>query len=460
MMEYKVDSVSMEYQNVVPKILEAYNAFFEIEDKSTKKIKTVTFQVTEDCNLCCTYCYQINKAKNSMSFETAKKFIDLLIEDSYKEDTYFSMEKTRGIIAEFIGGEPLLEIELIDKITDYFRGRLIELKHPWAPYFRISMISNGVLYFDERVQNYLEKNRGLVSFGISLDGCKELHDACRIFNNGKGSYDLAAAAAVDYMKNFDPTMSTKMTFAPENVEYAYDAIVNLVNLGYKSIQCNPIYEDKWNDEHPKIYYQQLKKIADYVLENKLYEYLFIRAFDAHGGFPNEIDVYNENYCGSTGHMLACDYKGDIYPCIRFMKSSLGDSVKPYKIGDINNGINKMPEDRKLVNLLDSITITSQSDDECINCQIATTCGWCTALNYQTFGTPNKRLKSICGMHKAKILANVYYWNQVYLKGGYSNPAYEMRVPKEWALEIIDENEYNMLLGLVEKLKTYRENNAL
>ena len=156
MMEYKVDSVSMEYQNVVPQILEAYNAFFEIEDKSVKKIKTVTFQVTEDCNLCCTYCYQINKAKNSMSFETAKKFIDLLIEDSYKEDTYFSMEKTRGIIAEFIGGEPLLEIELIDKITDYFRGRLIELKHPWAPYFRISMISNGVLYFDEKVQNYFK----------------------------------------------------------------------------------------------------------------------------------------------------------------------------------------------------------------------------------------------------------------------------------------------------------------
>ena len=57
--------------------------------------------------------------------------------------------------------------------------------------------------------------------------------------------------------------------------------------------------------------------------------------------------------------------------------------------------------------------------------------------------------------KARILANVYYWNQVYLKGGYINPAYEMRVPKEWALEIIDEDEYNMLLGLVEALKISR-----
>ena len=449
-MEYKVDSVSMEFQNKIPKSLQAYNTFFDLNDNSTKKIKTVTFQVTEDCNLCCTYCYQINKAKNTMSLETAKKFIDLLINDSYKEHTYFSMTKTLGVVCEFIGGEPLLEIELIDKITDYFRNRLIELKHPWAPFFRVSMISNGVLYYDEKVQAYLEKNKRIISFGISLDGCKELHDACRIFSSGLGSYDLASSAAIHYMKNYDPSMSTKMTFAPENIEYTYDAIVNLVNLGYKTIQCNPIYEDKWDSEHPKIYYKQLKKIADYMLENKLYEYLFVRVFDNHSGFSNDVKNYNQNYCGSTGHMLACDYKGDIYPCIRFMKSSLGTSVEPFKIGDVDHGINITPPDQERVNLLNSITITSQSDDECINCPIATTCGWCTALNYQTFGTPNKRLKSICGMHKARALANVYYWNKVYKKGNYDNEPFPMNIPKEWALEIIDEEEYNMLLSLTKK----------
>ena len=31
---------------------------------------------------------------------------------------------------------------------------------------------------------------------------------------------------------------------------------------------------------------------------------------------------NDNYCGSTGCMLACDPDGVIAPCIRFMKSSL------------------------------------------------------------------------------------------------------------------------------------------
>ena len=38
--------------------------------------KSVTFQVTDACNLACTYCYQINKGTRKMSFETAKKFVD------------------------------------------------------------------------------------------------------------------------------------------------------------------------------------------------------------------------------------------------------------------------------------------------------------------------------------------------------------------------------------------------
>ena len=57
--------------------------FPEIIDK--KAIRQITFQVTEDCCLACTYCYQINKSKNKMSFETAKEFLDNLFEQKYPE---------------------------------------------------------------------------------------------------------------------------------------------------------------------------------------------------------------------------------------------------------------------------------------------------------------------------------------------------------------------------------------
>ena len=49
-----------------------------------------------------------------MSFEIAKKFIDYVFEGRTNPDSRFYEEKTLGFILDFIGGEPLLEIDLID----------------------------------------------------------------------------------------------------------------------------------------------------------------------------------------------------------------------------------------------------------------------------------------------------------------------------------------------------------
>ena len=43
-----------------------------------RKVKTVTFIVTHQCNLRCTYCYEHNKSDRKMDLETAKKCVDLL----------------------------------------------------------------------------------------------------------------------------------------------------------------------------------------------------------------------------------------------------------------------------------------------------------------------------------------------------------------------------------------------
>ena len=50
------------------------------------------------------------------------------------------------------------------------------------------------------------------------------------------------------------------------------------------------------------------------------------------------------------------------------------------------------------------------------------------------------------MHKARALANSYYWNKFYRKYD-MNKRKELTIPKEWALEIISEEEFNMLLDL-------------
>ena len=54
--------------------------------------RVVTFQVTDACNLACSYCYQINKGTKVMKFEDAKKLIDMLLTNDVKMNNYLHIE--------------------------------------------------------------------------------------------------------------------------------------------------------------------------------------------------------------------------------------------------------------------------------------------------------------------------------------------------------------------------------
>ena len=409
--------------------------------------RSVTFQVTDSCNLSCTYCYQCNKGNRRMKFEYAKKLIDMLLSSDERLAGYIDVKTSPAIILEFIGGEPFLEVELIDQICDYFMTQAIELCHPWATMFAISICSNGILYFTDKVQKFLSKWRGKLSFSVTIDGNKELHDACRIFPDGSPSYDLAVAAANDWMSK-GYYMGSKITIAPGNINYIYSAITHMVDLGYKDIHANTVYEKGWTIEHAKIYYNELKRIADYWVDNDLVETHYLSLFEENF-FKPKLETELDNWCGGTGMMLSMDPDGYLYPCIRYMESSLGPDIKPLRIGHVNEGIAQTKCTKDCVDCLNAITRRTQSTDECFYCPIADGCSYCSAYNYQENGTADSRVTYSCDMHKARSLANVYFWNRYYIKNN-KNDVFVMHCPKEWALEIISEQEYNMLKKLEER----------
>lgn len=428
------------------KTFEEYSDFITRLYGGTSLAKSVTFQVTEACNLACTYCYQINKSRNHMSFDVAKQFIDLLLsgERGFKE--YLGYDNSKAVVLEFIGGEPFLEIELIDKIVDYFRDRTIELKHQWAEHFIVSICSNGILYFDPRVQKFLEKNKNHMSFSVSIDGSKRLHDACRVFPDGKPSYDIAVAAALDWMHK-GHQIGSKVTLAKENIAYLNEAIQNLVSLGYDEIHANCAYEPKWNLTDAKVFYTQLRELADFLLSKGGPAEIYCSLFES-GFFEPMSEDEIQNFCGGTGRMLAIDWRGDLYPCIRYMPSSLGSLRKPICIGSVSEGLAITKDTRDCVECMKSVTRKTQSTKECFNCPIAGGCSWCSAYNYQATGTINKRVTDICIMHRARALANHYYWNKWYSESG-QNKRKELYVPDDWALEIVSAEELTMLKSLID-----------
>lgn len=375
-----------------------------------------------------------------MSLDTALKYIDVMFTDK----NYLDKDAYGAIVLEFIGGEPFLEVELIDQILDAFFTKMINEDNHLAVRWVASFSTNGTLYRTEKVQEFINKWQGFISIGVTVDGNKELHDACRVFHNGEGSYDLAIDAALDLTeRGFN--VGSKITIAPENVDKLFVAIKHFIELGFKDIHANCVFEEGWTYDHAKIYYQELKNIADYILDNDLVPKIAFVIFRENNFRPLDPSE-DRNWCGGTGAMLSCDPDGVLLPCTRYAKSSLGTDVPEYQIGNVNDGLMTNEVEIARVEELKTITRHSQSTDECINCPIAAGCAWCSAYNYQTFGTANKRATFICPMHKAESLAYVYFWNSYYRIFNMSDRV-EVYCPKDWALQIIDEDEYNMLLQL-------------
>lgn len=428
----------------IPEFSDYIRKLYNEDDSS---IRDITFQVTDDCCCCCTYCYQINKSTNYMTKETGKKIVDELLRMAQTDDSNLINTQTRGFVFSFIGGEPFMNIEVIDYICEYFIQQCFLLDLDFLRHWRISIISNGKLYFTPEVQNFIKKFEHFLSFNVSIDGPKDLHDKCRVYPDGAGNFEDAFKALTDFHQRYPNSINnTKVTISKDNLKNLNSIIQFFIENNMKYIFGNPIFEEHWTVEDGIIYYEELKKMADYILN--LDEEIYCAFFDERN-FKPKLPSDNDNWCGGTGKMLGFDPNGNAYPCLRYMPSSLGPSIAPITIGNLKNGVLQTEIDQKTKKFLDAITRQSQSIPDCFYCPIAEGCAWCSAWNYQENGTPNKRSINICNMHKARALANSYFWNKYYLKNQI-NKVFYLHLPKEECLKFIDEDEYNMLKGLEQK----------
>lgn len=114
--------------------------------------------------MACRYCYAAGQDQRTMTWETARRAIDLA--------------RAGGLpfILQFSGGEPLLVLPLLQQIVHYVR-----INHIPA---RMDLQTNGTLLTDASA-DFLRRSH--VGIGVSLDGKPAVHDALRCYPNGRGS---------------------------------------------------------------------------------------------------------------------------------------------------------------------------------------------------------------------------------------------------------------------------------
>lgn len=387
------------------------------KDWQSGMAKSITFIVTKDCQLACKYCYLVGKnTKERMPWEIAKQAIDYIL--SHEEDF-----KEESVILDFIGGEPFLEIDLIDRICDYLKVEMYRRNHHWFDSYRLSFSTNGINYHTEKVQNFIEKNRSHLSIGITIDGTKRKHDLNRIWktpemergitpNNPseeRGSYDDVVRNIPLWLQQF-PGGYTKVTVSSADIPYIKESVLHLFSLGIHEVNINCVFEDVWKEGDDKLFENQLIELADAIIDNDLYKENACSFFVDHIGKPLDCTLQNQNWCGA-GRMLSIDAAGNFYPCTRFAQYSLRNK-KAWIIGNIHDGIDK----NKLRPFL-TLDRCTQSTKECIDCEVAGGCAWCQGENYDAADTPTvyQRATAICKMHKARVRANNYYWNKLFRK---------------------------------------------
>lgn len=367
--------------------------------------RTITFIVTKDCQLACKYCYLVGKnQKERMSWDIARQSIDFFLKDPI-------VSNRASVIWDFIGGEPFLEIDLIDKICDYIKRNLYESNHHWFNSYRFSFSTNGINYGSEKVQNFIKKNRKHLSVGITIDGTKKKHDLNRIWKGSgpeKGSYEDVVKNIPLWLSQF-PDASTKVTISSEDIPYICESVIHLYSLGIHEVNINAVFEDTWKDGDDELFEKQLLLLSDAIIDGNYYKNYACSFFDESIGRSLPIGD-NKNWCGA-GNMIAVDAAGNFYPCTRFAAYSLREK-KPIIIGNVWDGIDK----NKLRPFL-TLDRTTQSPQECIDCEVASGCAWCQGENYDAAETNTiyQRSTAICKMHKARVRANNYYWNKLYRK---------------------------------------------
>ena len=370
--------------------------------------KNITFIVTKDCQLACKYCYLVGKnTKERMSWDVAKQAIDYILDNEYDENF-----KQESVVFDFIGGEPFLEIDLIDKICDYIKSELFRRNHHWFNSYRFSFSTNGINYHEEKVQKFIAKNNTHLSIGITIDGTQQKHDLNRIWKGDgpeRGSYNDVVRNIPIWLSQF-PGGATKVTISSADIPYIKESVLHLYTLGIHEVNINCVFEDVWEDGDDKRFEEQLMELADAIIDNDLYKDYACSFYTEHMGKPMDCKLENGNWCGA-GQMLSIDAAGNFYPCTRFAQYSLRDK-KAWIIGNIHDGIDK----NKLRPFL-TLDRCTQSTQECIECEVASGCAWCQGENYDAADTPTiyQRATAICKMHKARVRANNYYWNKLYRK---------------------------------------------
>jgi sulfatase maturation enzyme AslB (radical SAM superfamily) len=295
-----------------------------------------------------------------MTINTAKKSIDWIFDNI--------PDGMSGVEIGFIGGEPLLEFELIKDIISYTCSKQRSEK------FIFYATTNGVLLTEE-IKKWCFLHRDCFVLGLSLDGARETHN-----HNRSNSFDNID---IDFFLKTWPNQGIKMTLSEYSLKHLARNIKYVHSLGFKEINGVNLFEGTFNwgnDDYIKILVPQLKELVAYYVENDMQP--LDQMFDKHINFCEVKDKKKRNWCGIGNGTNFFDVDGQMFPC---------PFVTPMTFSYV---------ELSTIMTIDFTNADNFIDIDCFNnCYIYPICPTCAGANYFTNKTFKERDKRRCRIQK-------------------------------------------------------------
>jgi uncharacterized protein len=297
-------------------------------------LSTLVLNVTNQCNLSCTYCYEYSEDKivdtqngkkpKFMAEETARQSVDLMLKES-------GDNKVAHIT--FFGGETLLNFPVLRQTIAYARRRAAEM----GKEVDFSLTTNATLLRPEIIE-FLAENR--VGVTISIDGPREVQDKFRVFHNGTGSYDVVAPKIRELLKRHRSRpigARVTLTSGKLDIKQIFRHLTEEIGfweVGFAPVTTSPNRAYAISGSGYDDMLGQFRDLAHEFLEHSVE--------NRHHGFSNVKETLEEIHkgvskafpCGAGLGLMGVATDGDVALCHRFAGSDA------HRLGTVADGIDR------------------------------------------------------------------------------------------------------------------------
>lgn len=352
----------------------------EVINKEKNTLERLVINISHQCNLRCRYCYAqgggYGLPLTLMTRETALKVI---------EKFYSLFDQIDNL--QFFGGEPFLNIDLMDFICNtvdqkYHDGLIKKLPN-------FCVVTNGTL-FSDRIIGLLKKH--LITPTVSLDGPEDIQDYLR----GKGTYQkVLQFLHLLEKRNIDYSFETTYTSFHLRSGLTLNSLLDFFFREFQKREIHiplvalPPSHPLWVS--PSVAEKLYREAIEYSIDN------LRRSRGACLSFASRMmRVFSENkpiphYCPAGYSTLSVDTAGYVYPCFMFI------GLQEFNFGNVADI--HFPDRKRFKRYFGKIQANDKMENsQCLECWVSPLCSGCLGADYII--NEGGLEKTECGLKKA------------------------------------------------------------